>query len=62
MTHDDQPRRKPSNTPIEVLLKEYEDEGCNHADLAWVKRAALRYVETMPDSQTRCLLYVLAKP
>lgn len=50
-----------SNTPIEDLIAIYEDEGCPHDDLEWVCSTALRLVETMPDSQARCLLHVLAK-
>lgn len=53
-------RTESKNTPIEKLLAEYEDECCDHSNLTWVKRAALRYVETMQDSQIRCLLYTLA--
>lgn len=49
------------NTPIETLLKSYEDEGCDHSRLDWVTHAAMRYVSTMEDCQVRCLLYVLAK-
>ena len=48
------------NTPIEKLLHEYEQDGCNHNNIDWVARAALRYVETMEDCQVRCLLYTLA--
>lgn len=48
------------NSPIEKLLAEYEAEYCDHSNMAWVSRAALRYVSTMKDSQVRCLLYVLA--
>jgi len=47
--------------PIAELLKQYEREGCGFSDVAWVKQAAMRYVKTMPDSQVRCLLYVLAQ-
>ena len=47
--------------PIAELLKQYEREGCDFSDVAWVKQAAMRYVKTMPDSQVRCLLYVLAQ-
>lgn len=49
------------NTPIADLLADYEANGCDHADMAWVRAAARRYVETMPDSQARCLLHVLAQ-
>lgn len=49
------------NTPIADLLAEYEAEGCNHRDTAWLIAAANRYVETMRDSQTRCLLHSLAR-
>lgn len=49
------------NTPIEDLLKHYEAELCDHSNLDWVVHAALHYAKTMPDSQVRCLLYVLAK-
>ena len=50
-----------SNTPIDELLAEYEAECCDHTDMEWVSNTALRYVQTMPDSQVRCLLYVLAQ-
>jgi hypothetical protein len=49
-----------TNTPIEVLLREYEAENCDHSDLEWVSRTALHYVARMPDGQVRCLLHVLA--
>ena len=51
----------PRNTPIEQLLKEYEAEGCNHANTQGVIDTAFLYVDSMPDSQVRCLLYVLAR-
>jgi hypothetical protein len=49
-----------SDTPIEELLSEYEREGCDHDNIEWLINSALRYVDTMPDSQVRCLLYSLA--
>lgn len=54
------PRPPRSNTPIEVLLREYEAEKCDHSDLEWVSRTALHYAAGMPDGQVRCLLHVLA--
>lgn len=61
---DDEPAAPPAaavSEPIAELLKQYEREGCDFSDVAWVKQAAMRYVKTMPDSQVRCLLYVLAQ-
>lgn len=52
--------RPKGNSPIEELLAEYEADGCDHSDLHWVRAAARRYVETMEDSQIRCLLHVLS--
>jgi hypothetical protein len=49
------------NTPIEKLLEQYEAECVDHSNIPGIARIALRYVETMEDSQVRCLLYVLAK-
>jgi hypothetical protein len=49
------------NTPIEELLKEYKNEGCNFSDLLWVVESSKRYVETMEDSQVRCLLHELTE-
>lgn len=50
-----------NNTPIEVLISQYEEECCDFDDIEWVKKTALRYVSTMEDCQIRCLLYTLAK-
>lgn len=52
--------RSRGNTPIADLLRHYEEECCDHTDLAWVTRSALHYADRMEDSQVRCLLYVLA--
>jgi hypothetical protein len=49
------------NTPINELLKQYEEEDCDFANLAWVVNAANRLVRTMPDTQVRCLLHALAQ-
>lgn len=49
------------NSEIQTLLRQYEAECCDHTDLDWVSRTALRYAQTMGDSQVRCLLYVLAE-
>jgi hypothetical protein len=49
------------NTPIEELIKGYEDECCNFSDLSWVVESSKRYVETMEDSQVRCLLHELTE-
>ena len=50
----------PRNTPIEKLLEEYANDGCDFSDMKYVKTAALRYVWTMKDCQARVLLYILA--
>lgn len=49
------------NDPIEQLLAEYEDEGCDHEDVDFLIRASYRYVDTMCDSQVRCLLFAMAR-
>lgn len=46
---------------VEDLLQKYEADENDFEDIKWVTGAALRLVETMPDSQARCLLYVLAR-
>lgn len=47
------------NTKIKELLEEYEMDG--EFDYDRYINASYRYVNTMQDSQVRCLLYVLAK-
>jgi hypothetical protein len=54
-----QPQAEP-RTPIENLMAQYTNDGCDFTDMAFVRAASLRYVKTMPDSQVRCLLYALA--
>jgi hypothetical protein len=54
-----EPREK--NKPIEKLLSEYASECCDFNNIEWVVSASQRYVQTMPDSQVRCFLYILAK-
>lgn len=49
------------NTPIDQLIAEYEAENCDFGNLDWLVRASYRYMDTMQDSQVRCLLYALAK-
>jgi hypothetical protein len=49
-----------ANTPIEELIEEYEADGFKFGNAEGVKRASLRYVETMPDSHVRALLFTLA--
>ena len=49
------------NTPITDLLKQYEQEDSDFADMGKVCANALRYVQTMPNSHARCLLFVLAE-
>jgi hypothetical protein len=46
---------------IKDLIAEYEQEGCDFSDMSWVISTANRYVETMEDSQVKCLMYVLAE-
>lgn len=48
------------NTPLEEFIEQYEASGADSQDIAWAQHAAKRYVETMPDSQVRYLLHVLA--
>lgn len=50
-----------NNTPIADLLAEYEAEGCNFDNLDFLVSTSERYVQSMPDSQVRCLLHSLAK-
>jgi hypothetical protein len=52
---------RPKNTPIEQLLAQYTEEEFDFSDMERVKRTALRYVYTMPDSHVRALLYALAR-
>lgn len=49
------------NDPIEELMAEYEAEGCDHQDVDWLVRASYRYVQSMADSQVRCLLFAMAR-
>ena len=53
------PARK--NTPIEALIAQYEAEECRFDDSASMALDAFRYVETLPDSHVRCLLYRMAQ-
>jgi hypothetical protein len=48
------------NLPIGQLMYQYALDGFDFSDPERVKNAALRYVQTMPDSQVRTLLYALA--
>lgn len=50
-----------SNSPIEQLIAEYEAEACDFKNVEFLINSSYRYVDTMPDSQVRCLLYSLAK-
>ncbi|WP_353189125.1 hypothetical protein [Pseudomonas sp.] len=54
-------RGRDPGKPIAELMEQYESEGCDFSDMEWVRKASMRYVLTMPDSQVRCLLYALAK-
>ena len=47
---------KKQNLPIEKLLEQYTHEGCDFTDIKWVNAASLRYVESMEDSQIKCLI------
>jgi len=51
---------------IKELIKEYEEEGNDFNNKEWLHNAAhcynaysLKYDESMPDSQLKCILYVL---
>jgi len=48
-----------TNTPIKQLVAEYAAEECNFDDTNWVVGVSEMYVNTMPDSQVRCLLHAL---
>ena len=48
--------QKKQNLPIEKLLEQYTHEGCDFTDIKWVNAASLRYVESMEDSQIKCLI------
>lgn len=50
-----------TNTPIDDLLDLYRSERCDFENIESVAQTALMYVEQMPDSHVRCLLYLLAK-
>lgn len=50
-----------TNTPIEDLIKEYEEEDCDFSDINELVKIALIYSDTMGDSHVRCILYKLAK-
>lgn len=49
------------NSDIEELVAEYEAECCDFSDMSWVVLIALMAVRNLPDSQSRCTLYALAK-
>lgn len=49
-----------ANSPIADLMAQYAAEDSDLANPDWVRRTAQRYVETMPDSQVRCLLHALS--
>jgi hypothetical protein len=59
---DEQPSAVARNTPIDQLLEQYTLENCDFTDMEWVRQVAQRNVATMPDSQVRCLLFVLSAP
>lgn len=48
-------------TPIESLIKKYEDEECDFTDVPNVGKNVLSFIDNIPDSHTRCQLYVLAR-
>ena len=50
---------KRKNTPIADLMAEYTAENCDFTDMAWVRKAAMLYVDRMGDCQVRCLLHAL---
>ncbi|MBR8028878.1 hypothetical protein KDX27_30195, partial [Burkholderia cenocepacia] len=54
------PGQPEPNSPIEDLLKRYQDDDFDFTDLPRVKKCSLRYVQTMEDCHVRALLYVLA--
>ena len=48
------------NTPIEELIKQYEEEQCDFNNVDFLIKAGLKYADTMEDCQVRCLLYAMA--
>jgi hypothetical protein len=58
--YNEEPEKREKPTPIEELMDEYRADGSDFDNIEWVKLAALRYVDTMRDSQVRALLYALA--
>lgn len=52
--------RNQYNSDIAALLTKYEAEGCDHSNVEWLVSSSLRLVDSMQDSQARCLLYSLA--
>jgi hypothetical protein len=58
--YNEEPEKREKPTPIEELMDEYRADGFDFDNIESVKRAALRYVDTMQDSQVRTLLYTLA--
>jgi len=51
---------KSDNTPIKQLMDEEARDGFDYQNREWLCKTARRYVETMSDSQVRCLLYAMA--
>lgn len=49
------------NTHIDDLMRKFESEGCDATDVHYLVTSALRYTDSMSDSQPRCLLYAMAK-
>lgn len=47
-------------SPLSELLNQYEEDGNDFADIDWLLNSAIRYSESMSDSQARCILYSLA--
>lgn len=51
---------KVNNTPIDDLIKQYEEECCDFSNIDFLINASRRCVETMGDEQVRCLLHAMA--
>lgn len=47
-------------TPIQKLMKEYEEECCNFSNIRWVCKTGLIFSGRMPDSYERALIYQLS--
>lgn len=48
------------NTPIEKLMRQYEEECCDFSNLDWVLAVARHSVDAKEDGLSRCIMHALA--